>query len=131
VKSSQINLPDTNYILRYLLKDNETLYKKAHDFFDKVKSGGMKAIILESIIAECIYVLTGIYEVPRSEAAAKLIGILQYKGIANADKQELIKALTLFSAHNFDIVDCIVCAKSKNYDMPMFTFDEKLNKACK
>ncbi len=125
------SLPDTNAIVRYLVKDDLALYTKAKNFFDKVKNGGEKAVILESVIAECIYVLTKIYQVPKDKASDSLIDILHYKGIANDDREELIRALTLFSEKNIDIVDCILCAKTAGSDDNLFSFDEELNKAAR
>ena len=37
MKKPARSLPDANIIVRYLVKDNITLYTKAKDFFDKVK----------------------------------------------------------------------------------------------
>ncbi len=128
MKKPEKSLPDTNAIIRYLTKDDEALYSKAKEFFDKVRDGSVKAIIIESVIAECIYVLTKAYEVPKNEAAASLIDILHYKGIANDDQKELIRALTLFLDHNIDIVDCILCIKAANPDQSLFSFDGALNK---
>ncbi len=128
MKRQERTLPDTNTIVRYLVMDEPVLHAKAKEFFDKVKNGLSKAIILESVVAECIYVLTKIYLVPRERAAASLIDLLHYKGIANDDQQELIKALSLFSEHPLDIVDCILCAKTLVGSNQMFTFDAALNK---
>jgi predicted nucleic acid-binding protein len=122
------SLPDTNTLVRYLVADEPALHAKAKEFFDKVKHGGAKAVILESVIAECMYVLTKIYKVPRHRAAGSLIDILHYKGIANDDRQELIRALTLCSEHGLDIVDCILCAKAATAKDHVFTFDADLNK---
>jgi predicted nucleic-acid-binding protein len=122
------SLPDTNILIRYLTRDDETLYVRAKEFFDKVKEGSTKAIILESVIAECIYVLTKIYKVPKNRAAERLIDILRYKGIANDDQKELIFALALFSERNLDIVDCILCVKAAGPDTSLFSFDSELNK---
>ena len=122
------SLTDTNTIVRYLIADDSTLYGKAKEFFDKVKHGSIKAIILESVVAECVYVLTKIYKVPRDRAAGSLIDVLRYKGIANTDRQELIRALTLFSERSIDIVDCILCAKAEAGGYHLFTFDAVLNK---
>ncbi|MFZ3122027.1 MAG: PIN domain-containing protein [Thermodesulfovibrionales bacterium] len=122
------SLPDTNTIVRYLVADDAALHAKAKDFFDKVKHGSVKAVILESVIAECIYVLTKIYKVPRDRAAGSLIDLLHYKGIANGDQQELIRALTLFSERGLDIVDCILCAKAAAAGDHLFTFDADLQK---
>ena len=122
------SLPDTNTIVRYLVADDAALHAKAKDFFDKVKQGDVKAVILESVIAECIYVLTKIYKVPRDRAAGSLIDLMHYKGIANGDQQELIRALTLFSERGLDIVDCILCAKASAAGDHLFTFDADLQK---
>lgn len=120
--------PDTNIIIRYLTKDDESSYAKAKDFFDGVKNGKTKAVILESVLAECIYVLIKIYKVPKDEVAESLIDILHYNGIANTDRKELIKALRLFSERNIDIVDCILCVKAAGSDASLFTFDKDLQK---
>lgn len=125
------SLPDTNIIVRYLVKDNIALYTKAKDFFDKVRDGSEKAVILESVIAECIYVLTKIYKAPKNKASNSLIDILHYKGIANDDQKELIRALTIFSERGIDIVDCILCAKAAGSGDNLFSFDEELNKLAK
>ena len=55
------SLPDTNTIVRYLVADDAALHAKAKDFFDKVKHGSVKAVILESVIVECIYLMIKIY----------------------------------------------------------------------
>ncbi len=122
------SLPDTNAIIRYLIRDEEPLYLKAKEFFDKVKNGSARAVIIESVLAECIYVLTKIYKVPRNKAAEGLIDILHYKGITNSDQKELINALTLFSERNVDIVDCILCMKASSAEACLFSFDNDLNK---
>jgi predicted nucleic acid-binding protein len=128
VKKPARSLPDTNIIVRYLVADDNALYVKARELFDTVKHGGVKAIILESVIAECIYVLTKIYKVPRDRAAESLIDILHYKGIANDDRHALIKALTLFSEKGLAIVDCILCAKATSAGDHLFTLDTDLSK---
>jgi len=127
VKRPARSLPDTNIIVRYLVAE-PALYAKAKEFFDKVKNGGVRVVILESVIAECIYVLTKLYKVPRDRAASSLIDILHYKGIANDDQQLLIRALSLFSEQSFDIVDCILCAKAVATGDHLITFDVDLNK---
>jgi predicted nucleic-acid-binding protein len=120
------SLPDTNIIVRYLVADDPALFAKAKDFFDKVKRGSVKAVVFESVIAESIYVLTRIYDVPRQRAAGSLIDLLRYKGIANDDREELIQALALFSDRGIDIVDSILCAKATASGDHLLTFDAKL-----
>ena len=121
-------LPDTNVIVRYLVKDDIELYKQAKTFFDKVKTGEESALILESVVAECVYVLTKIYKVPKEKTADSLKNLLRYRGIINEDRADLIKALTTFARRSLDIVGFFLCAKAKGTDTSLFSFDEDLNK---
>ncbi len=127
MKDPAKRLPDTNTILRYLLGDEPRLYEKAAKIFEKVRTGEEKIVIPESVLVECIYVLTKFYKVPKKEASSKLQELLHYRGVANDDRDELIEALTTFSGKSsLDIVDCILCAKVKKPNMSLFTFDEAL-----
>lgn len=128
MKKPARSLPDTNTIVRYLVADDPALHAKAREFFDRVKNGSIKAVVLESVIAECVYVLTKIYKVPRDRAAGSLTDVLRYKGIANDDQQELIRALSLYAERGIDIVDCILCAKAAASGNDLFTFDADLQK---
>jgi len=128
VKKPGRRLPDTNVVIRYLVKDDIELYKQAKTFFDSVKTGEESALILESVVAECVYVLTKIYKVPKEKTAESLKNLLRYRGIINEDRADLIKALTTFAEQSLDIVDCILYAKAKNTDTSLFSFDEDLNK---
>ena len=128
MKKSNVNLPDTNTIIRYLIKDDANQYLIAEAFFTKVLTGEEKALILESVLVECIYILTKIYKVPKGEASVSLIELLHYKGIQNRDRNEFIAALSLFSEKNIDIVDCLLCARAKKNDYILFTFDKDLKK---
>lgn len=115
-------LLDANWILRYLLRDDEALFSKASAVLDKVKTEDEKVIISESVLAECTYILIKIYKVDRSTIADKLRDLFDYKGVVNSDKKDLIDALLLFGDTNLSIVDCILCAKSKNHALSLFTF---------
>lgn len=127
MKDPAKRLPDTNTILRYLLGDEPRLYEKAAKIFEKVRTGEEKVVILESVLVECVYVLTKFYKVPKKEATAKLQELLRYRGVMNDDRDELIEALSTFAEKSsLDIVDCILCAKAKKSNMSLFTFDEAL-----
>ncbi len=128
MKRLEKRLPDTNVIVRYLVKDDLELYKKARIFFDKVKTGEECAVILESVVAECVYVLTKVYHVPKEKVAESLTNLLRYRGIINEDRAELIKALTVFVERSLDIVDSILYAKSRSKNIKVLSFDEDLNK---
>lgn len=126
MKKPTTKLPDTNVILRYLLKDQEDQYNESAQVFEDVRAGKESALVLESVLVECVYILTKFYKVPRSETADVLSRLLTYKGIINDDVRELTGALTIFADSTFDIVDCILLTKAGNYQLSLFTFDKKL-----
>ncbi|SPD71813.1 hypothetical protein PITCH_A1050013 [uncultured Desulfobacterium sp.] len=64
------------------------------------------------VIVECIYVLEEYYKIPRSEIVGKLSAILNFSGIVNSNKSQLIKAPLNSSSTNIDIIDCILAAHS-------------------
>ena len=119
-------LVDANVILRYLLRDDETLFQKASEVLEKVRTGEEKVVIPESVVTECVYVLLKVYKVTRAAIAEKLGRLLYYKGVANLDKQDLIDSINLFGQTHLSFVDCLLCAKSKNSAMPIVTFDAEL-----
>ena len=119
-------IPDTNAIIRYLLGDRPTLSPKAEEFFARVRTGEQKVLILESVIAEAIYVLTKAYSVPREKAASGLMGLLNYRGVSNRDRTALLDALALFNTSKLDIVDCLVIAKARRENSEPFSFDKDL-----
>jgi predicted nucleic-acid-binding protein len=128
VKRPAVRVPDTNAIVRYLLGDHPTLSPRAEEFFSHVRTGEQKVLILESVIAETIYVLTKAYGVPRDKAASGLMGLLNYRGISNPDRAALMDALALFNGGKLDIVDCLVIAKSRHGHAEPLTFDRELMK---
>lgn len=123
--------PDTNFILRYLLRDNEAHFTEANDFFEKVRTGRQSAHISESVLVESLYVLTKHYAVSRSDSAKSLSGLFHYKGVINSDKESLLKGLEFFSSTSLDPVDCILAGRSVIDGVTVMTFDKALKKACK
>jgi len=126
-KSTDI-LPDTNVVLRYLLRDIPEQFTQAADFFEQIRTGRKKMVFLESVLVECVYILTKYYNVPKKEAAAALAGLMQYKGVVNKDKAALSAALALYGENNLDPVDCVLLAKARQDAMQVFTFDKALIK---
>ena len=108
----RVYLVDTNVILRYLLGDHSEFSPKAEVFLLDVSQGVKKAEIPEVVIVECIYVMEKYYEIPKNEIVDKLSRILNFSGIVNPDRPEILKALLKYENSNTDIVDCILAAQS-------------------
>ena len=121
-------LLDTNMVLRYLLNDVPEQFTVAKQVFDGLRTGERSAVLLESVLAECVYVLKLHYKVPKDELAVMLDNVLRYPGIVNTDKQSLREALHLYAAHNIDFVDCILVANARAGALELVTFDQGLIK---
>ena len=111
---------DANVILRYLLRDNQQLYKKAESLFNEVFSGRQRALIIQPVIAEVVYVLQKLYKVSREEIAEVLIEFLKMKGVKVQDKDIMLESLEIFRDKNLDFVDCLLCVYSKEYEVISF-----------
>ncbi|HBG04472.1 MAG: hypothetical protein A2075_13270 [Geobacteraceae bacterium GWC2_58_44] len=123
-------LPDTNFILRYLLRDIEEQFAEADAFFENVRVGRATALVAESVLVECLYILTKYYRVSRADIAVSLTNLLLYKGIQNKDKEVLTQSLALFAETSLDPVDCILAARAAVAGNSVLTFDKALNKVC-
>ena len=117
---------DANVILRFLLKDDEQLYRIAEDFWEGVVEGKRIAYIPEAVIAEVVYVLEKLYKVNRSEISDILRELLQVKHIKTYSKDTLMKALDIYSSKKIDFVDCLICAYGKDYEV--ISFDKDVSK---
>jgi predicted nucleic-acid-binding protein len=120
---------DANVVLRYLLQDDDALFRKASALLERVKVGEEAVVIPESVLAECVYVLLKVYKIDRQIISEKMGGLFAYKGIVNSDKKDLMDSILLFSQTHLSIVDCIACSKSINNGMSLFTFDDDLRNA--
>jgi len=126
-QQKKVYLIDTNVILRYLLDDHKAHSLKAGAFMAKIFEGTKKAEIPDVVIVECIYVMEKYYKIPRSEISAKLSGILNFSGIVNYDRSEILEAFLKYGSTSIDIVDCILAAHSSP-EKVVISFDNDMKK---
>lgn len=112
---------DTNYIIRYVTNDNEEMAKIAENIILNKNS-----YISNEVLAEVIYVLVGVYDVPKKDISDMLIQLISFDNIQVENKSIVIEALQIFQNKNLDFVDCLLCSYSQNDIIK--TFDKKLLK---
>ncbi len=123
-----IRVIDTNIVLRFLLADHPEHFERATQLMSEVQAGKQKAHLAESVLAECIFVLTKFYKVPKEEAAGKLGELLDYKGFTGDHLPLLRSALALFITHKIAFVDAVVLATARHNGWHLETFDRTLSK---
>ena len=113
---------DANYILRYLLKDNESMFIEAKAVIEQEY-----CLILNEVLAEVVYVLSGVYDVPKVVIVDTLSELLMLDNLSlHEEKKYILNALQIYRSKNIDFVDCCLCALSDRYTIK--TFDKKLQK---
>lgn len=115
-----IQLIDTNVILRFLLNDNIEMAQHAADV---IASG---AYTKPEVIAEVVYVLKSVYSTPKGKIKSIIHGLSDIIRIENADCVKY--AIDLFANTSLDFVDCLLVAYHSLNGETVFTFDKKLNK---
>ncbi len=78
--------------------------------------------------AECVFVLTKFYKVPKEEAAGKLRELLDDKGFIGDHLPILRAALTTFIAHKIAFADAVILAAARDNGWHLETFDKALAK---
>ena len=115
-----MQLIDTNVILRFILNDNSEMAQRASEV---IASG---AYTKPEIIAEVVYVLKSVYSMPKEKIKSVIHGLSDIIQIENSDS--VVYAIDLFSHTSFDFVDCLLAAYHSLNGEKVFTFDKKLNK---
>ena len=116
-------LVDANVVLRYLLRDDETMSTKAEH---AIRDGGY---LLPEVLAEVVYVLLGVYSVPRAEIASQLQ--LLTREVQSEHPEILTTALATFGTTKLDFVDCLLAAYNTHLGDSVVSFDRKLNRLLK
>ena len=114
------SLIDANVILRYMLNDHQEMAEKAKI---AIRSG---VFTTPEVLAEVVYVLQGVYKVPREVAAKSLLALLTEVHVEH--KNVCIEALTIYADKRLDFVDCILIARNHILGENIITFDKKLSK---
>ena len=111
---------DANVILRYLLKDLPDQSEQARM---AVLAG---ACTTAEVLAEVVYVLSGIYQADRTMIAVALDAFIQEVDVPH--KTALRYAFRLYQAKKLDFVDCVLAGYHHMDGLDVMTFDAKLQK---
>lgn len=119
---------DTNYFLRFLLKDNEKQYVQAKKLFLDCAHSKLKLITSTIVFFEIAWVLKSVYKKDRQSLNNTLTKLLSLN-IVFEEGQALQEALIFFRNTSLEFVDCYNLAFALKKKVKDFkTFDQKLRK---
>lgn len=122
---------DTNVIIRYVTQDEPTLAKKAQAILKRVKEGSLRVTTCESIVSECVYILSSkrLYHLPRPHIAAILKVILAFQGLKLTHKKTYVRALNLYASSSLDFEDTLAVAHmERQHITDIYSFDRDFDK---
>lgn len=120
---------DTNFFLRFLLKDVNSQLQEAKQLFLKSAKGEVSLATSIVVFFEVVWVLRKSFPQDKQALIDTLMKVLDLK-VELAERPILVESINLFKESNLSLEDCynIVFAKKKGVKAFM-TFDVKLAKA--
>jgi predicted nucleic-acid-binding protein len=116
---------DTNYFLRFLLKDNEKQFKVVFQLFEDTILEKTQVTTNIIVIFEIFWVLSSFYKQNKEEVIIKLQKIVQIPNIQIENREILSEALTLYSRTKLDFEDCYnICTAVKQKVDEFSSFDK-------
>lgn len=120
---------DTNYFVRFLLKDQPKQLKKAESFLLRGARKELNLFTSTLVIFEVYWILTSYYKKTKEEALAGLAKILKLRFIEIGGRETLTKAVFLCRESGLTLEDChhlFYTLENKGQDLA--TFDRKLKR---
>jgi predicted nucleic-acid-binding protein len=100
---------DTNVLVRLITRDDPRRINSAEAF---TESGAWVPLI---VLAECVWVLSTVYDVSTSRQAGAIAMLLQHRKLVLQDREIVVAALELFRVHpSLGFSDCLVIASARS-----------------
>ena len=116
---SLVVIVDANIIIRFFMNDNIEQANKAEKILKECT-----VFIPREVLAEIVYVLIGVYGIPRKDVVDSLLLLINSSDVVVAEKEKFLEALKIFRNSNLDFVDSLLCSYSGTNTIA--TFDKKL-----
>jgi len=118
-------LLDTNVIIRHLTGDPPMMARRATKFL----ASASDLVLVDLVMAECVYVLESFYEVERSRVAELMRAALAVPAIW-ADTELLLRALEIYELDRLDFAEAYLVAAAELTGVETIaSFDEVLDRA--
>ncbi len=116
------NLLDTNLIIRFLVNDNPKKVSRIEKLLvDKTNTN----ILLDTIAAEIIWVLSSYYSLKKTEVIEKMRALIHVDTI-ECNAVLLNKALSFWEENNISYIDSYLSAVANLGNITLFSYDDKL-----
>jgi predicted nucleic-acid-binding protein len=116
------NLIDTNLIIRFLVNDD---HQKVARVEHLLKDKNNKNVLLDTVIAEIIWVLASYYSIEKEEVAEKIRALIHVDTI-ECNAFLINRALNIWEKNIISYIDAYLAAVAELGNMTLYTYDKRL-----
>ncbi len=117
------NLIDTNLIIRFLINDDPQKVARVERL---LKNKNNKNILLDTVIAEIIWVLNSYYALDKKEITYKIKALIYVESV-ECNAFLINRALIFWEDNNISYIDAYLAAVAELGNMSLYTYDKKLS----
>ncbi len=117
---------DTNVLVRFLVRDDETQFEKARKLIRREVAAGGRVFVSQLVLLETEWVLRSRYALPKIEIIAAISGLLDATDVQFEDEPAIEEALFVWKDSAADFGDCLIGARNRRLGCrATATFDAK------
>lgn len=117
------NLLDTNLIIRFLINDEPQKVSKVEKL---LKDKNNRNILLDTVVAEIIWVLSSYYSLYKKDIVEKIRALIHVSTI-ECNAFLLNRSLTLWEENNISYIDAYLSSVAELGNITLYTYDQKFN----
>ena len=115
------NLLDTNLIIRFLVNDTPSKTSRVEKL---LKDKDNQNILLDTVVAEIIWVLSSYYSLEKSDIIEKIKALIHVDTI-ECNAFLINRALIFWQENNISYIDSYLIAVGELGNMTLYSYDEK------
>ena len=120
---------DTNVLVRFLVRDDQTQFEKARKLLKREVSNGRRVFINQLVLLETEWVLRSRYGLAKTLMLDTISRLLDAPDIQLEDEPAVEEALFIWRDANADFADCLIGARNRRLGCrATVTFDTKASK---
>jgi predicted nucleic-acid-binding protein len=120
---------DTNVLVRFLLRDDETQFQKANKLIQREVKGGQGVLVSQLVLLETEWVLRSRYDFSKNQILQVIASLLDTVGIHLEDEQSVEEAIHHWKEAGVDFADCLIAARNRRLGCTATaTFDIRASK---
>jgi predicted nucleic acid-binding protein len=116
---------DTNILIRHLTGDPPAMAARATAYI----ANESELLLTDLIVAETVYVLESVYEVPRTQIAEAMRSLVGFASVITVDPALLLRTLEIYETDGVDFADSylVACAESTGVNR-VASFDRSIDR---